>query len=375
MGMISRAERISEAMAQSVMKRYKASDVRWQYEHGLLIQSIYAVGKAVNDRTYKTWAKTMYDALIEEDGSIRTYQKDEFNLDQINPGKLLFELYRDTCDIKYRNAIETLREQLRQQPRTEANGFWHKRMYPCQIWLDGLYMQGPFYARYAAEFGKLSELHDVIAQLILAESRTRDPETGLLYHAWDESRKQLWANRQTGCSQHFWGRAVGWYCMALVDVLDYIPDGGEFSGECGELIAIVRRLSESLTRFQDMKSGLWYQVLDQGAREKNYLESSASAMFVYFLCKAVRMGYLASEEDRAKALAVSLAGYNGLVKTRLEKDPDGSLHLSGICSVAGLGGNPYRDGSFAYYVSEPVVRDDFKGVGPFILASLEIERL
>jgi unsaturated rhamnogalacturonyl hydrolase len=357
------------------MKRYKASDVRWQYEHGLLIQSIYAVGKAVNDRTYKTWAKTMYDALIEEDGSIRTYQKDEFNLDQINPGKLLFELYRDTCDIKYRNAIETLREQLRQQPRTEANGFWHKRIYPCQMWLDGLYMQGPFYARYAAEFGKLSELHDVIAQLILAESRTRDPETGLLYHAWDESRKQLWANRQTGCSQHFWGRAVGWYCMALVDVLDYIPDDEEFSGECGELIAIVRRLSESLMRFQDMKSGLWYQVLDQGAREKNYLESSASAMFVYFLCKAVRMGYLASEEDRAKALAVSLAGYNGLVKTRLEKDPDGSLHLSGICSVAGLGGNPYRDGSFAYYVSEPVVRDDFKGVGPFILASLEIERL
>jgi len=138
MGMISRTERISEAMAQSVMKRYKASDVRWQYEHGLLIQSIYAVGKAVNDRTYKTWAKTMYDALIEEDGSIRTYQKDEFNLDQINPGKLLFELYRDTCDMKYRNAIETLREQLRQQPRTEANGFWHKRMYPCQIWLDGL---------------------------------------------------------------------------------------------------------------------------------------------------------------------------------------------------------------------------------------------
>jgi len=375
MGMISRTERISEAMAQSVMKRYKASDVRWQYEHGLLIQSIYAVGKAVNDRTYKTWAKTMYDALIEEDGSIRTYQKDEFNLDQVNPGKLLFELYRDTCDMKYRNAIETLREQLRQQPRTEANGFWHKRMYPCQIWLDGLYMQGPFYARYAAEFGKPSELHDVIAQLILAESKTRDPETGLLYHAWDESRKQLWANRQTGCSQHFWGRAVGWYCMALVDVLDYIPDGGEFSGECGELIAIVRRLSESLTRFQDMKSGLWYQVLDQGAREKNYLESSASAMFVYFLCKAVRMGYLASEEDRAKALAVSLAGYNGLVKTRLEKDPDGSLHLSGICSVAGLGGNPYRDGSFAYYVSEPVVRDDFKGVGPFILASLELERL
>jgi len=383
MSIICQTERISEAMARSVMNRYKPEDVRWQYEHGLVIQSVYAVGTAVNDQKYKMWAKTMYDAVIDDDGSIRNYAIDEFNLDNINPGKLLFDLYHDTGDVRYRKAIEILREQLRQQPRTETNGFWHKKIYPWQMWLDGLYMQGPFYARYASEFGTADELHDVISQLILAESKTRDAATGLLHHAWDESRKQLWADRQTGCSIHFWGRAMGWYCMAVVDVLDYVPEDREFSSERSELIAIVRRLADAVVRFQDKESSLWYQVLDQGSRDRNYLETSASSMFVYFLCKAVRKGYLSSADCGISAkdsltrdfLAAARAGYEGLVKTKLEKDADGSLHLSGICSVAGLGGNPYRDGSFEYYVKEPVVRDDFKGIGSFILASLEIERL
>lgn len=375
MNTIDRTQRISEAMALSVMSRFKPGDFQWHYEHGLVIQSIYAVGEAARNDDYKTWATRMYDAVIAPDGEISTYRKDEFNLDQINPGKLLFDLYRDTGDVKYRKAIETLRDQLRNHPRTESNAFWHKQIYPWQMWLDGLYMQGPFFARYASEFGTEDEMHDVIAQLILVESKTRDAETGLLYHAWDESRKQLWANRQTGCSPHFWGRAMGWYCMAVVDVLDYVPRTEQFAGERAALIEIARRLAATVARYQDAKSGLWYQVLDQGTRERNYLESSASSMFVYFLCKAARNGYLDADSLAKHSLLVAGLGYDGLVKDRLEKDPDGTLHLAGICSVAGLGGNPYRDGSFEYYVKEAIVRDDFKGVGPFILASIEMERL
>jgi unsaturated rhamnogalacturonyl hydrolase len=233
------------------------------------------------------------------------------------------------------------------------------------MWLDGLYMASPFYARYVSENGPAEEAADVVRQFTLIESHARDSATGLLYHAWDESREQRWANPETGCSPHFWGRALGWYCMALVDALDYIPSE--------DLIAIARRLTAPLEHFQHKESGLWYQVLDQGTREKNYLETSCSAMFVYFLLKMLRKGYV-SEAQAESVRRTALAGYDGLTRLMLRRDEAaGELHLSGICSVAGLGGTPYRDGSFAYYVSEPVVADDFKGVGPFILASLECE--
>ncbi len=366
------AKTLSGRMAQSVTNRYGPAQMLWHYEHGLVLQSIYALGKALRNDEYLSWVRKMYDTKINDDGSINTYKKDEFNLDQINPGKLLFDLYQDTGNVKYKKAIEILHAQLLNHPRTQSNGFWHKQIYPWQMWLDGLYMQGPFYARWAAEYGTRDELADVVAQLVLVESRTRDPRTGLLFHAWDESRKQLWADRQTGCSPHFWGRAMGWYCMAVVDVLDYIPTGGDWEKERDILIAIARRLTSVLLKYQDPKTSLWYQILDQGAREKNYLETSASSMFVYFLFKILRKGYV-SERDISVVEESARAGYQGIVGRMLREDASGSLHLGGICSVAGLGGNPYRDGSFDYYVSEPVVEDDFKGVGPFILASLEAE--
>jgi len=360
-------------MALSVMGRYAPQQVLWHYEHGLVLQSIYAVGISLGNQEYKTWVKKMYDAVINDDGTINTYKKDEYNLDQINPGKLLYDLYKDTGDEKYRKAIELLREQLRNHPRTESAGFWHKKIYPRQMWLDGLYMQGPFYARYASEFGTEEDLDDVIHQLILVESRTRDPATGLMFHAWDESRQQLWADRQTGCSPHFWGRAMGWYCMALVDVLDYIPDSPKYAHGRERLSEIARSLARTIAKYQDEDSGLWYQVLDQGKRERNYLETSASSMFVYFIFRAARKGILGAELSETSVI-VARRGYSGLVKKMLVEDADGTLHLNGICSVAGLGGNPYRDGSFEYYVKEAIVQDDFKGVGPFILASLEAER-
>lgn len=366
--------RISDAMSRSVMGRYLPGDFRWHYEDGLVLQSIYALGQARNCREYLDWARSMMDTRIRDDGTIDSYREADYNLDQINPGKLLFDLYHESGEAKYRIALETLRGQLRNQPRTASGGFWHKKIYPHQMWLDGLYMQGPFYARYAREFGTPEDWNDLVSQLVLVETHTRDARTGLLHHAWDESRKQLWSNPGTGCSPHFWGRAMGWYCMALVDILDYLPATGDYDRWRIKLTDIALRLSRAVRSVQDQASSLWFQILDQGGRERNYLESSASAMFVYFLFKASRKGYLPPEEIPL-ALEAARSGYQGLNQWMVSRDESGLLHLGGICSVAGLGGTPYRDGSFDYYVQEKVVQDDFKGVGPFILASLEGELL
>jgi unsaturated rhamnogalacturonyl hydrolase len=342
--------------------------MQWHYEHGLVLLGMLQLAEDLGDEAMAARVKASYDTLVHPDGSIGTYRKNDFNLDQINPGRTLFELYRRWPESRYRLAIECLMDQLRNQPRTKSGGFWHKQIYPWQIWLDGLYMAGPFYAHYTALFGDSAAYADIIAQFITIEQKTRDTKTGLLYHAWDESRQQLWADPETGCSPHFWGRAMGWYCMALVDVLDYIPL--DCPGRQA-LIAIIQRLVEPVLGYQDAVTGLWYQVLDQGGRVGNYLESSASSMFVYFLCKAQRMGYV----DAKAVLGGALKGYQGLVENRLRTDGQGVLHLDGICSVAGLGGNPYRDGSYAYYIKEPVVSDDFKGVGPFLLACLELAKV
>jgi unsaturated rhamnogalacturonyl hydrolase len=317
----------------------------------------------------------MYDTKILIGGVIDGYQRDTFQLDSINAGKMLFELYKTSDEEKYRIAFEALRQQLKDQPRTKSGGFWHKKGYPNQMWLDGLYMAGPFLAQYAAEYGQPGDFTDIVKQLTLAESHTRDTKTGLLYHAWDESRSQPWANKETGTSPHFWGRAMGWYCMALVDVLDFIP-------ESRKLIDIAQSLVGPLQEAQDAESGLWYQVLEPkagsaGVRGKNYLESSASAMFVYFFLKMLRKGYTdASNAGEIKDAA--LKGYAGLVRDKITCDADGELHLLDTCGGCGLGKvpgdtGPYRDGSFEYYVNERICVDDFKGIGPFILASLEVE--
>ncbi|MDR2397909.1 MAG: glycoside hydrolase family 88 protein [Spirochaetaceae bacterium] len=367
--MIDRTKSLAERMALSVMQRYTADQVQWHYEHGLVLQSIFILGEQTGEAAYCQWVKALYDLKITH--TIEGYREDEYNLDQINPGKTLFRLYKTYGEGRYRAAIERLRAQLRSQPRTQTQGFWHKKIYPFQMWLDGLYMQGPFYAQYTAEFGDEADFADVVHQFVLMESQARDPKTGLLYHAWDESRKQLWADPETGCSPHFWGRALGWYCMALVDTLDYIPETR--AKDRDTLRAIANRLVPPLLAYQDPQNGLWYQVVDHGGRDKNYHESSASAMFVYFLLKLIRTGMIgAVHRDAAREAAFK--AYGGLIERMITEDAAGELHLEGICKVAGLGGIPYRDGSYAYYVREPVGADDFKGVGPFILASLEQAR-
>jgi unsaturated rhamnogalacturonyl hydrolase len=356
----------SARMADSMLERHVPAAAQWHYEHGLLLQALEHVGRATGETRFRDHVKATIDLFIDSDGGIRTYNLEDYNLDQINPGKRLFSLYDDTGDERYKQAAAQLRQQLTRQPRTRSGGFWHKQIYPHQMWLDGIYMAAPFYATFARRFGEPAAFDDIAHQIMLIEQHTRDPNSGLLYHAWDESAQQRWASPDTGCSPHFWGRAMGWYAMALVDVLDEFPADHP---RHPEIVAILNRLAAATAQVQDTASGLWYQVLDQGARAGNYHEASASCMFVYALAKGVRQGYLP-----ANYLVVAQQGYDGIVRDLITVDVQGLVTLERVCAVAGLGGNPYRDGSYDYYVGERVAANDYKGVGPFILAALEIEQ-
>ncbi len=352
-------------MAASVLPTYTPDKWQWHYEHGLFVKAVARLGAATGEDSFTHFVRTWVDHFVTPQGDIRTYSASELNLDQINSGKLLFPFYRSTGDERYARAIQLLRGQLQQQPRTQSGGFWHKKIYPFQMWLDGLYMASPFYAEYALTFNELDLLTDVTHQFDLIEEHARDPQTGLLYHAWDESKAQKWANPVTGCSPHFWGRAMGWYAMALVDALDILP--ANHAGH-PELVQILNRLAQALLQVQDPATGLWYQVVDLPNRPGNYREASVSSMMVYAFARGARQGYLSADYGYAAQRA-----FRGLLENLVKVDSHGMLSLYGTCSVGGLGGSPYRDGSFEYYISEPIATNDFKGVGSFMLAALEIE--
>jgi unsaturated rhamnogalacturonyl hydrolase len=338
---------------------------RWTYEQGVVLLGIARVWKNTGDQKYFDYIRQTLDRYVADDGTIRTYRVEEFNLDNILLGRMVLLLYRETKAEKYRKAADLLREQLRKHPRTSEGGFWHKQIYPSQMWLDGLYMAEPFYAEYAATFHEEAAFDDIARQFILIERHTRDDKTGLLYHGWDESRKQRWSNPSTGRSPNFWGRAMGWYGMALVDTLDYFPKAHP---KRAELIAILRRLATAVAKYQDQKSGLWYQVVDKPEGKGNYFESSAAAMFVYALAKGAHKKYLP-----ASSLRVAEKAYRAILSQFVETKPNGLVDYKGTVSVAGLGGNPYRDGSYEYYLSEKVVTNDPKGYGAFIMAAAEME--
>jgi unsaturated rhamnogalacturonyl hydrolase len=357
----------SVRMADSVLKRHPLLSRRWHYEPGVALLALKQVWSKTSRQKVYDYIKRNIDEFVRPDGSIRTYRLEEYNLDQINEGKLLFFLHDTTGDERYKKAAYLLRKQLQTHPRTREGGFWHKQIYPHQMWLDGIYMAAPFYAEFAKRFDESQGFDDVAHQITLIEQHTRDRETGLLYHGWDESKTQRWADPETGCSPCFWGRAIGWYAMAIPDVLDYFP--GDHP-QRDELLAIFETTMSAIARVQDPASGVWYQVLDQGDRSGNYLEASASCMFVYALAKGVRKGYIGKEY-----LAVAVRGYEGILEQFVEVDDQGLVNLSGICSVAGLGGKPYRDGSFEYYVGEKVITNEYKGVGPFVMVSVEMENL
>lgn len=339
---------------------------KWNYEQGLMLVALSGMAQYSGDRRYFEFVHQNLDQYVEKSGAIKTYKLADYNLDNIAPGRALLAVYDSTGVVKFRAAADTLRQQLRGQPRTNEGGFWHKKIYPYQMWLDGLFMAAPFYAAYALKFNEPDAFDDIANQFIWINTHTRDPKTGLLYHAWNENREQRWANPETGCSPHFWGRAMGWYAMALVDVLDYLPADHP---KRGELIRIFRQLAEALTKVQDSGTGLWYQVVDLPEREGNYLESSASLMFSYSFAKGVNNGYL----DH-RFMNIAGAAFEGILKHKVTVDRSGYIDLDGVCRAAGLGGDPYRDGSFEYYISEPVRMNDMKGYGPFLLAAIELEK-
>lgn len=369
---------------ESALQACVPGALRWNYETGLVLGAIQKASVKHFAHRYNDRVRELVDSLVAPDGSIHGYLKEEYNLDQINSGKVVFDVWKDSGDARYRVAFESLMNQLATQPRTDSGAFWHKKIYPYQVWLDGLYMFGPFYARYAAEFSRPELFRDLCGQLLHARDTMKDNATGLYYHAWDESRRQRWSNPGSGLSPHIWGRAVGWLSMALIDILDWLPADHTARPEIEEMF---RDLMSSAAAAQD-GSGLWFQILDMPTREGNYLEESASSMFTYSMYKGMRTGILGSGGSSAKAnatigtatsAAAGTEGFSaaadkalaGLVSRFISKDEAGRLHVNGICKVAGLGGNPYRDGSYAYYMSEPIVSDDFKGSGPFVLALCE----
>lgn len=340
--------------------------VKWCYTVGLFTLSLMRVNEVVPSPAYIEFTKDTIGSFITEDGGIRGFRMEHYNIDNVQPGRTVMKLYELTGEDRYRKCADLLRRQLAVQPRTSEGGFWHKQIYPWQMWLDGLFMGATFYAKYTRDFnGPPADFDDVVKQFRLMDRAAYDPGTGLYYHAWDERRAQVWADRRTGLSSNFWGRAVGWWAMAQVDTLDYLPK--DHPGR-EEMIAIVRRTAEGIVRHQDPETGLWWQVLDQGGRRGNYLEASCSSMFVYFLAKAVNNGYL--PRDYIPAI---VRGYEGIINQFIRTDGAGLISLTQICLVAGLSDD--RDGSYEYYLREPMVENDHKGVGPFIFAGIEMQRL
>lgn len=363
--MLSEIERFPEAT-----KLDFSTKPRWTYTPGLVLSACIKVYQETNKQKYYDYIYDYADFLIDSTGTINTYKLSNQNLDMIKSGDVLLYLYPKTKEQRFLKAIETLNSQLETQPKTSDGGYWHKKRYPFQMWLDGLYMAEPFHTRYAKEYvedeAKQQKIYDdVVHQFDLIQKHSRDEKTGLYYHGWDESKEQKWANKETGNSANFWSRGMGWYGMAMVDVLDFLPKnhpGRE------KIIGYLNQYAEAITKVQD-ESGLWWQVIDQANREGNYLEATGTSMFVYTFAKGVNKGYLP-----AKYLEIANKGYDALINDLIKVEENGVVNLTKCCAVAGLGGNPYRDGTYEYYINETIRANDPKGTGPFILASLELNR-
>lgn len=356
--------------AWNIEKAREGKAAGWNYIDGCMILALLEIYSATGEKKYYDFADAFIDHRVQEDGSITGYSVDEYNIDNVNAGKTLFALYELNGKEKYRRAIELIYSQVKNQPRTEEGNFWHKKIYPNQVWLDGMYMGQPFYMEYETKFDQKKNYGDIFRQFSNVVKHMRDEKTGLYYHGYDASKSVFWCDRQTGLSQNFWLRALGWYSMALLDTLSKCePDGG-WEKEYETLQSVFLDLIRSMLRFQD-ESGMWYQLPALGGVEPNYLETSGSAIMAYSLLKGVRLGFL-PESYRE----FGLKAFSGICDRYL-KEKDGQLSLGGICLVAGLGpaSNLRRDGSFAYYMSEPVVEDDAKGVGPLLLAYTELRRL
>ena len=361
----------SAKMAESVIKEWPAGVVatenkpgEWAYEEGVLLDGMAAQWHATADGDDFRYIKAAVDKYVAEDGTIKGYKADGHTLDDIEMGRAVMLVYRVTQQPKYYKAAKFLHDQLAAQPRTASGGYWHKQIYPNQMWLDGAYMAEPFRAAYAATFQEPADFDDIAKQLLLMDAKMRDPKTGLMRHGLDESKQMPWADKTTGQSPEVWARAMGWYAMALVDVLDWFPLDHP---QRPALIAALNRTMAAAAKYQDSTTGLWWQVMDKGGKPGNYTEASASSMFVYALAKGVRMGYLPHGfEENARR------GWEGIQKAFVTTGPDGLMVLNGTVKVGGLGGTPYRSGTFDYYIGEKTIANDAKGIGAFLLAGSEM---
>ena len=343
----------------------RGKGAHWTYERGVLTNGFEALWYKTGDPKYYETIRTAMEVHFDKDGNFNAFKIEDYNLDNVLTGRALITLYKVTGNKKYLRAIEYIKQQLSEQPKTKEGGYWHKLRYPFQMWMDGLYMAEGFSTELAALKGDKKYFDEVVSQFVLMEKNARDSKTGLLYHGYDESRQEQWANKETGLSQHFWSRAVGWYVMGIVDALDYMPKDYE---KRQVLVDILTRTLDAVIKVQDEKTGTWWNLLNLPNYKENYLESSGTTMFVYAMAKGVRNGYL-----NESYLVPAKKGYKGLVEKFISKDAEGNYHFEGTVSVSGLGGKPYRDGSFEYYMSEKVVQDDPKGLGAFIKTAVEMD--
>ena len=359
-------ESTPERTVWNVEKLRQGKPADWNYIDGCMITALLSIAEITGDQRYFDFAEGFIDSFVAEDGTIRTYDESKYNLDDVNEGRVLFELYDRTHKEKYKKAAATLRGQLERQPRTPEGNFWHKAIYPNQVWLDGLYMAQPFYAMYEKHFGS-GDFSDTVRQIETVRAKMFDERKKLYYHGYDASKTAFWADPETGRSKNFWLRSVGWFAVSLADLIEIVPAGDAND----RLRRIFAELMAGVKQYADAETGMYWQVVDQVGREGNYLETSGSCMIAYAMLKGARLGIL----DKEYA-AQGEKTFRGIVKKYLSFT-DGNLNLGGICLVAGLGpeNNRRRDGSYEYYISEPVVENDAKGVAPFILCYTEIKRL
>ncbi len=371
----------SVRMIRSEMKRNtyathldgRKGERKWNYTTGLELKSFLDAAKRYELPEVVDYVRAWADTMATEDGKVYKYKKSNFNVDHICPARIYFDLHDmyGEQDKRYRRVTRMIREQIDEQPRTQSGEFWHKQIYPHQVWLDGFYMALPFYAeytkRYAPKEQKDSLFADIVHQFTAGAENTLDPKTGLYRHAWDESKSMFWCDPETGLSEHAWGRANGWFAVALVEVLDYLP--AKHPGR-QELIGLLNYFLEVLPKWADKETGMWYQVLDCPDREGNYQEATCSIMFTYAFLKGLRMGYI---DDSHKDYILGL--YPKFIDRFIRENEDGTISMTDCCSVGGLGGKQMRKGDFEYYLSEPIIENDCKGVGPFIWASLEWEAM
>lgn len=357
-----------EAPVWNIEKLKQGLKSKWNYIDGCMIKAVLEMYAISKDEKYLKFADDFIDYRVREDGTIDGYDIEEKNIDNVNAGKTLFELYDITGKKKYRKAIDLVYSQIAIMPRCESGNFWHKDIYPNQVWLDGMYMGQPFYMEYETRFNDRKNYDDIFSQFKFVIDNLRNPINGLYYHAIDTSKQMFWCDKVTGLSQNCWLRAIGWYSMALLDTIDKVDNSDhKYDAECKMLKDAYVDLMNSMIKYQD-ESGMWYQVVNFGGMDKNYLETSGSSIMAYSLLKGVRLGFLPESYRQYGEKAI-----DGICKKYL-KTKDGEMSLGGICLVAGLGGAGNRPGTYDYYMSEPVVEDDAKGVGPFLLAYTELLR-